>query len=135
MFRELLTFNTYWLNLSYQIQVGFIFVYQKSLKWTFKLVFEYKITYLICVLVLWIHKDYCVVKKLLWNVCIIALWYRKGKYIRFLHVVFEHWDFSNLYGTELKFIKSFMLIRKHYWCFYNTHHWIGMYTKVEIWKL
>ena len=37
----------------------FIFVYQKSLK----PVFEYKITLLICVLVLWIYKGYCVVKK------------------------------------------------------------------------
>ena len=33
---ELLTFNAYYLNLSYQIWVGFIFVCQKSLKRTFK---------------------------------------------------------------------------------------------------
>ena len=54
-----------------------IFLYQKSLKRTFKLVFEYKITFWICVLVLWIHKGYCVVKKLMWNLRIKAFWYTK----------------------------------------------------------
>ena len=37
-------FNAYSLNLSHQILVGFIFVYQKSLNRTFKTVFQYKIT-------------------------------------------------------------------------------------------
>ena len=36
MRREVLTFNAYQLNLSYQIWVGIIFVYQKSLKRTLK---------------------------------------------------------------------------------------------------
>ena len=40
-----------------------------------KTVSDYKIVFLICVLVLWIHKGYCVVKKLVWNVCIKAFWY------------------------------------------------------------
>ena len=40
-------------------------------------VFEYKITFWICVLVLWIHKGYCVVKKLVWNVRIKSFWYTK----------------------------------------------------------
>ena len=53
--REFLTFNAYLLNLSYKIWIKFIFVYQRSLKQTFKPVW-------ICVLVLWIHKDYYVVK-------------------------------------------------------------------------
>ena len=42
------------LNLSYQICVGFIFIYMKSLKCFFK----YKITFCICVLLLWIHNIY-----------------------------------------------------------------------------
>ena len=40
-----------------------------------KPIFEYKITFWICNLVLWIHKSYCVLKKLVWNVCIKAFWY------------------------------------------------------------
>ena len=55
------------------IWVGFTFVYQKSLKQTLNPVCEYKITYWICVLVLWIHKGCNVVKKLVWNVRIKAL--------------------------------------------------------------
>ena len=34
----------------------------------FKTGFEYKITFWICELVLWIHKGYCVVKNIVWNV-------------------------------------------------------------------
>ena len=49
----------------------FIFVHQKSLK----PVFEYKIIFWICVLVLWIHRGFCEVKKLVWNVRIKAFWY------------------------------------------------------------
>jgi hypothetical protein len=64
--------------LSYQIWVGFIFVYQKSFyNERLKPVFEYKITFWICVLVLWMHKGYCVVKELVWNVRIKAFWYTK----------------------------------------------------------
>ena len=37
-----------------------LFLYQKSLK-------PVKITFWICVLVLWIRKEYCLVKKLVWN--------------------------------------------------------------------
>ena len=39
--------------------------------------FEYKITFWICILGLWIHKGYYVVKKLVWNVRIKAFWYTK----------------------------------------------------------
>ena len=42
-----------------------------------KPVFEYKITFWIYVLALWIHKGYYVVKKLLGNVRIKAFWYTK----------------------------------------------------------
>ena len=55
----------------------FMFVYQKSLKQTFKTGFEYKITFWICGLVLGIHKGYYVVKKLVWNVPIKAFLYTK----------------------------------------------------------
>ena len=65
------------MNLSYQIWFVFIFVYQKSLKGTFKPVFEYKINFWICVLSFWIHKGYFVVKKLVWNLRIKAFWYIK----------------------------------------------------------
>ena len=68
---EFWTFNAYQLNSSYQIWVEFVCVYQKSLKQKFKTGFW------VYVLVLWIHKGYCVVKKLVWNVCIKAFWYTK----------------------------------------------------------
>ena len=42
-----------------------------------KLVFKYKITFWICVLAVWIHKGYCVVKKMVWNVRIKAFCYTK----------------------------------------------------------
>ena len=63
--------------MSYQIWVRFIFAYLKSLNRTFKTGFWAQITFWICVLVLWIHKGYCVVKKLVWNVRIKAFWYTK----------------------------------------------------------
>ena len=44
------------------------FLYKKSFKRTFKTGFEYKITFWIDFLVLLIHKGYCIVKKLVWNV-------------------------------------------------------------------
>ena len=67
------------------------FVYQKSLKRTFNPGFVYKIALWICVLVLWIHKSYCVDKKLVWKVRSKAFWYctkifssKIEKYILFL---------------------------------------------------
>ena len=62
----------------YQMWFRFNFVYQKSLKRTFKTCFcGKKITFGICVLVLWINKGYFVVKKQVWNVCIKSSWYTK----------------------------------------------------------
>ena len=40
-------------------------------------IFYYKITFWICVSVLWLHKGYYVVIKLVWNLCIKAFWYIK----------------------------------------------------------
>ena len=76
--REFLTFNAYQLNLSYQIWVRLIFVYQKSLKLSFKTGFQCKITFLIYFLALWTHRGYYIVKKLVWNVRIQAFWYTKN---------------------------------------------------------
>ena len=55
----------------------FVFVYHKSLKRSLKPDFEYKITFWTCVIMLWIHKVYFVVKKLMWNARIKAFWYTK----------------------------------------------------------
>ena len=53
------------------------FVYQKSLKQTFKTGFWVLITFWVCFLVLWVLKGYFVVKKQVFNVGIKAFWYRK----------------------------------------------------------
>ena len=57
--------------MSYQIWVGFIFVYQKSLKWMFKTGFWVQNHILnLC------SSGYCKVKKLVWNVReMLASWY------------------------------------------------------------
>ena len=62
------------------IWIRFIFVYQKNVKLTLKTGFWVKNTFWSYVLVLWIHKGYFVVKKLLWNVRIEAFWYTKMYY-------------------------------------------------------
>ena len=61
-----------------------------------KPVFEYKISFWICVLVLWIHKGYCVVKKLVWDVRIkafrytnyfsIKIWYKRESSLIFYSI-------------------------------------------------
>ena len=51
------------------------FLYQKSLERTFKTGFWAQIPLSISVLVLWNHKGFCLVKKLVWNFHIIAFWY------------------------------------------------------------
>ena len=63
----ILILNVYLLNLSYQIWVRLIFVYQKSSKHMFKTRFWIQNTFLFCDLVLKIHKGYFVVKKLVWE--------------------------------------------------------------------
>ena len=53
-----------------------LFLYTRNLSNEhLKPVFEYKISFWIYVLVLWIHRGYYVVKKLVWNVRIKAFWY------------------------------------------------------------
>ena len=55
---------------------SYLFLYTRNL-WneSLKPALEYQITFWICVLVLWIHKGYWVVKKLVWNVRIKDFWY------------------------------------------------------------
>ena len=53
------------------------------------LFFDYKITFSIYVLVLWIHKGYCVVKKLVWDVSIKVVWFKKNIYEGLLGGSFE----------------------------------------------
>ena len=74
-----------------------------------KQVFEYKITFWICVLVLWIHKGYCVVKKLVWNVGI------NGIQINFN--LTEEDPFNNsLYISSFSFVDIIKYMK--YWQFY-----------------
>ena len=68
------------MNPKFQMWAIFIFLYQKPLK----LVFEYKIAFWIYVIVMWIHKGYFVVEKLVWNVRIKAFWYTKIFYFALL---------------------------------------------------
>ena len=75
------------------------FVYQKSLKRTFKFFFEYKIIFSICVLVLWIHRGYCVVKKLVLNVRINAFWYTKYIFMFLLKIRYNS-KISNQFSIQ-----------------------------------
>ena len=82
----------------YNFWLGFIFVYQKSLKRTFKISFWVQNHLWICVRVLWIHKGYCVVKKQVWNVRIKAFWYTK---------YFMYSKLKSLYNVKLFFMSVF----------------------------
>ena len=60
-----------------------LFLYTRNLyNERFKLVFKYKIIFLIFVLVLWIHKGYCVVKKLVWIVRINLSGVQNALYVK-----------------------------------------------------
>ena len=76
MCSEFLTYNAYKLKFSYQIWVGCFCIPENRIR--LKPVFRYNITFWICVLVLWINKGYCVVKKLVWIVRIKTFWYTNG---------------------------------------------------------
>ena len=60
-----------------------IYIFDSNLFWQMQLMKllkvknSWKITFLICVLVLWIHKGYCLVKELVWNVRIKGFGYTK----------------------------------------------------------
>ena len=86
--------------MAYQIWVGFIFVYQKSLKRTFKPGFKYKIPFWICVLVLWIHNCYFVVKKLVWHTTCSYLFLLYFSLNKLLNFVFQQSPLFVLKLTE-----------------------------------
>ena len=62
---------------------------RKLLNKCLKPVFEYKITFWISVLVLWIHKHYCVFKLLVWYFRIKAFWYTKIIKLHFPTYIFD----------------------------------------------
>ena len=68
---QILRYNIYFL-------IRFVYHTRNLLNERLKPAFEYKFSFWICVLVLWIYKGYCLVKKLVWNVRIKAFWYTKG---------------------------------------------------------
>ena len=93
-------FNLLWLYINcvshIKSEPRFIFVFQKSLKWTFKTGFwvqnnlwEKNNTRRQIQKGLFIHKCYFVVKKLVWNVCIKAFWYTKYLW-SFFNVIRPH---------------------------------------------
>ena len=72
----------------------FFFIYQKSLRLPFKTSFWVQNHLVICVLALWIHNGYFVVKKLEWNVCIKACWYTNIFYWRITTkwtIILDYW--------------------------------------------
>ena len=125
-----MTFNAYWI--CHTKSESDLFLYTRNLqngRW--KLVFEYKIiTFLICVLAVWNHKGYCVVKKLVWNVHNKAFWYT-NVYFFLDFVRFKFYDIyyrlktsawklgcvpvSRLYTPRLKTVPNLMLILSCYW--------------------
>ena len=79
-----------------------------------KPVFEFKITFWICVLMLWIHKGYYAIKKLLWNDRFKAYWYTK--YIHKGNFLY----FSNSTNPKILSLK----------CIFNTWVWYSSYKSV-----
>ena len=81
--RDILTFNAYYLNSSYLFQIYICIpeIFKTNIS---KPVFDYKITFWICFIVLSNHKGYFVVKKLVWKVRIKAFCYTNIYYIMFI---------------------------------------------------
>ena len=77
----------------------YFYTCQKTLKRRFKTVFKYKITFWICVLVLWIHK--CIIKKMVWNVSIKAFWYTNTPLV--ISAVCVNLLFHMTYNVNFKF--------------------------------
>jgi hypothetical protein len=70
------------------------------------------LTFWICVLVLWIHKGYCVEKKLVWNVRSKAVWYTKYFFFVTISPPLILWIYE---GQDLSFWKMCAL---DYFLFY-----------------
>ena len=74
----------------------------------------------ICILVLWIHKSYFVVKKLMWNVRIKALWYTNiiiiYNYFIQMHIPIYVNKLFTLYIIMYNFFFYFSLFNYYYFC-------------------
>ena len=111
--REFLTFNADINLIRRTISESDLFLYTRNLQHErLKPVFECKITFWICVLMLRIHKGYCLVKKLVGNVRIKAFWYTKrlliilhfrgtnnifvnSQYCKNVYFISEQWQHEN----------------------------------------
>ena len=95
------------------IGLRFMFVYQKSLQCTLQTVFL--IQNHLCVLVLWIQKDYFVVKRLVWNVRIKAFWYTVfdilDSILIFTHIFLSIWEISKTFIVFLRTSGEYLRIR------------------------
>ena len=101
-------------------------MYTKNLKnERLKLVFKYKITFWICVLLLWIHKGYWIVKKLVWNVRTKVFWYTNNlKYLLFIITIKNFfWKLCTI------------LCRIYYSMLYNKVHLNIVPTYLWLWKI
>ena len=99
------TFNAYLIRHT-KFESDFFLYTINLLNERFKPVFEYQITFWICVLVLSIHKGYCVVKILVRNVHIKAFWYTKIFNSQILSNYFLH--FFN-FNVVADFIRTFFI--------------------------
>ena len=100
-----------------------------------KPVFEFKIIFWICVLVLWIYKGYCVVKKLVWNVCIKAFWYTKlvSTNVNFYFVSFQKFwvIYMNLKNTNsCNFLKLHLKNNIHLPTLSTNFYWVSIEKKI-----
>ena len=89
--------------------------------------FNFKITFWIFVL-LWIHKGYCVVKKMVWNFRIKAFWYSKYNFVVYLSKLG-----SQTFGNKIFFLLCLIFIERKnvLYCilFVNSKHL--MYYKID----
>ena len=81
--REFLALNSYYWILHSKSESNLFFFKSEMFKTNDKKQFmSTKSPFWICVLVLWIHKNYVLVKKLLWNVRNKVFWYTNIFYLR-----------------------------------------------------
>ena len=95
-----------------------IYIFTEIFK-TLKLDFEYKITFWIHVLVLWIHKGYLVIKKLVWNVRIQIIFLSIYKFCTLVYLdnlVFPYRKINPIpYIVVICFKTVCKLIKKNIW--------------------
>ena len=88
-----------------------LFLYTRNLlnKWL-NPVFEYKSTIWICVIMVWIHKGYCVVKKLLWNIRIKSFVVYKSIFYLRENIKFYLLIITGCYFSRKKWLKAWLII-------------------------